>query len=157
MDLRNKTLWLFFGAFLIIASVLAVKSFLDWQSTNFSCDGDLIIHQQDTVANITIKYIFNGNKGVALVRGEIIPRGLPVQMINQNVFFDAERKRNDYFLVSSSVLDNTGGTSEASVLKAVIPQFYLQPEVKFYLNIERLSGNSWLFSTSRTPSLFCSV
>lgn len=156
MPLKNKKLWFFTGFLLIVASVATVKGYLYWKSTKFSCDGEMIIHRSDIVANITVQYIFNGDTGAVIMRGEIKPNHAPTELVSQNVFFDMKRKGNDYFLVSRIVYDSTGNPTDIPLLKRTLPLFYLEPDKEFYLNIKQLSGTSWLFSTSRTPSLLCS-
>lgn len=153
---RNKALWFLSGIVAILASIISVKAYLYWQSSHFSCDGEMYVHKKEMNANLTVKYVFNGNTGVALLRGELLPAGRPPQLINQNVFFNVQRKDNDYFLTSKSVMGAPDESPDPTLMKMAIPLFYQQSDVQFYLNIKRLSGNSWLFTTSRTPSLFCS-
>lgn len=37
----------------------------------------------------------------------------------------------------------------------ILPRFFLQPQVPFYLNIQRLNQRTRLLYTSRAPSLLC--
>jgi hypothetical protein len=156
MPLKNKRLWLFTGLLLIVVSISVVIGYLYWKNTNFSCNGDMIIHREDTIANVTVQYIFNGNTGAVILRGEIKQNNAPAELVSQNVFFDMKRQGDDYFLVSRLVYDSTGNPTDLPLLKRTLPLFYLQPDKEFYLNIRQLSGTSWLFSTSRSPSLLCS-
>jgi hypothetical protein len=156
MPLKNKRLWIFTGLLLIVVSISVVIGYLYWKNTNFSCNGDMIIHRKDTIANVTVQYIFNGNTGAVILRGEIKPNNAPAEFVSQNVFFDMKRQGDDYFLVSRLVYDSTGNPTDLPLLKRTLPLFYLQPDKEFYLNIKQLSGTSWLFSTSRSPSLLCS-
>lgn len=156
MSHKNKLLWLLFVLLLISASVAMVKSYLYWKSTHFSCSGELTLHRKESITNITIQYVFNGDSGMVMLRGEITPTHGPVERVSQNVFFDTQRKGDDHFLVSKSVVDSTGDPTDVALLKRTLPLFYLQSDVKFYLNIKQVSRSSWLFSTSRTPSLLCS-
>lgn len=155
MLLKNKISWFLIGLLLIAASIASVKSYMYWQSTHFTCDGELMLYRKDIIANVTIQYVFNGDTGTVMLRGEIKSKDAPVELVSQNVFFDLQRKKNDYFLVSKSVVDSTGNPTDIALLKRTFPLFYLQQDVKFYLNIKQMSGNSWLISTSRTPSLLC--
>lgn len=156
MPLKNKRLWIITTLFLMAAIIATVKGYLYWKSTNFSCDGDMVIHRKEITANITAQYIFNGDTGAVMLRGEIKPHNAPAELVSQNVFFDLRREGNDYFLVSRLVYDSTGNPTDMPLLKRTLPLFYLETDTKFYLNIKNLSGTSWLFSTSRSPSLLCS-
>lgn len=156
MRLKNNNSWLLVGFLLIASCIATVKAYLYWQSTNFSCTGELTLHRKDNVANVTMQYVFNGDTGAVLLRGEVISNNAPVEQVSQNVFFDFQRKGNDYFLVSKSVTDSTGNPTDISLLKRAFPLFYLEPDVKFYFNIKQLSGSSWIFTTSRIPTLLCS-
>jgi len=156
MHLKNNKSWLLIGLLLVASSIAAVKIYLYWKNTHFSCTGELTLHRKDNVANVTMQYVFNGDTGAVLLRGEVISDNAPVEQVSQNVFFDFQRKGNDYFLISKSVTDSTGSPTDISLLKRTFPLFYLEPDAKFFLNINQLTGSSWLFTTSRSPSLFCS-
>ena len=156
MRLKNNTSWLLVGLLIIASCIAAVKIYLYWKNTHFSCTGELILHRKDNVANVTMQYVFNGDTGAVLLRGEVISNNNLVEQVSQNVFFDFQRKGNDYFLISKSVTDSTGSPTDIPLLKRTFPLFYLEPDAKFFLNIKHLTGSSWLFTTSRSPSLLCS-
>jgi len=156
MRLKNNTSWLLIGLLLVALSIATVKTWLYWKNTHFSCTGELTLHRKDNVANVTMQYVFNGDTGAVLLRGEVISDNAPAEQVSQNIFFDFQRKGNDYFLVSKSVTDSTGNPTDIPLLKRIFPLFYLEPDAKFFLNIKQLTGSSWLFTTSRSPSLFCS-
>ena len=156
MRLKNNTSWLLIGLLLVVLSIATVKTWLYWKNTHFSCTGELTLHRKDNVANVTMQYVFNGDTGAVLLRGEVISDNAPAEQVSQNIFFDFQRKGNDYFLVSKSVTDSTGNPTDIPLLKRTFPLFYLEPDAKFFLNIKQLTGSSWLFTTSRSPSLFCS-
>ncbi|MGB7802478.1 hypothetical protein [Buttiauxella sp.] len=156
MRLTNNKSWLLTGLLLIASTIATVKGYLYWKNTHFSCTGELTLQREDNIANVTMQYVFNGDTGAVLLRGEVISNNAPVEQVSQNIFFDFQRKGNDYFLISKSVTDSTGNPTDLPLLKRTFPLFYLEPDAKFFLNIKQLTGSSWLFTTSRSPSLFCS-
>lgn len=155
--MTRRKIFIYFSAFFSLAIVAAgaVYGWQSWQRSHFHCTGETIIERPPMKANIAIKYIFNGDNGVAVLRGEIQPDNAPAIAVNHNVFFDFTRKGNDYFLTSKNVTSSTGDETDSAALEATLPQFYLQPGITFYLNISKVSRGGWLFYTSRTPSLFC--
>lgn len=133
----------------------AVYSWQYWQRAHFNCTGETFIERPPMKANMVVKYIFNGDNGVAVLRGEIQPENAEPIAVNHNVFFTFTRKGNDYFLISKEVVSSTGGMTDTPLLLATLPQFYLRANVTFYLNINKVSHDGWMFYTSRTPSLYC--
>ncbi|MBV8874283.1 MAG: hypothetical protein JO014_16360 [Metakosakonia sp.] len=105
--------------------------------------------------NISVRYIFNGDKGVAILRGEITPVQGKAIAVNHNVWFSFTRNAQDYFLQSERISVSTGDTTIYPELIQTLPDFYLHTGVPFYLNITRTDGNHWLFFTSRSPSIYC--
>ncbi|WP_313081245.1 hypothetical protein [Atlantibacter sp.] len=152
-----RKIFIYLLALFSLASVTAgaVYGWQYWQRSHFNCVGETLIERPPMKANMVVKYIFNGDNGVAVLRGEIQPENAEPIAVNHNVFFTFTRKGNDYFLISKEVFSSTGGITDTPLLLATLPQFYLRPNVTFYLNINKVSQDGWMFYTSRTPSLYC--
>lgn len=155
MTMRNIFIPLSSLIFLAIVTAGSVYGWQYWQREHFNCLGETLIERPPMKASMAVKYIFNGDTGVAVLRGEIQPENAPAIAVNHNVFFNFTRKGNDYFLISKEVTSSTGSSTDGAVLEATLPQFYLHPGVTFYLNITKVSHDGWMFFTSRTPSLYC--
>lgn len=152
----RKQRWLLAG--LMTALVLtggALKLWQRWQHSHFDCRGDIEVFAPDSRANITLRYIFDGDKGVTLLRGVMTPEnGEPVE-INHRVWFTFTRNGNDFFLHSQNITSNESGDVVPAGLAPILPTFYLQPGEPFYLDIMRIDANNRLLFTSRVPSVLC--
>ncbi|HHD8989629.1 TPA: hypothetical protein ACOYAH_005478, partial [Klebsiella michiganensis] len=95
------------------------------------------------------------SRGLAMVRGEITPPQGAAFTINQNIWFSFTRDGQHYFLRSETVSASIGETEQEEHVKRILPAFFLQPQVPFYLNIQRLNERTRLLYTSRAPSLLC--
>jgi hypothetical protein len=147
--------WLGLTVIAVIITVIAVNVIQAWQSTHFDCSGDMLAHYSDGKGDVTIRYIFSGDRGVAILRGEVVPDTGARVPVNQNVWFSFTRKGSDYFLRSENVSASTGTDKINPVLLKALPEFYLLANEPFYLSISRLDSRSWQFYTSRAPSVFC--
>ena len=98
---------------------------------------------------------FHSSRGLAMVRGEITPPQGAAFTINQNIWFSFTRDGQHYFLRSETVSASIGETEQEEHVKRILPAFFLQPQVPFYLNIQRLNERTRLLYTSRAPSLLC--
>lgn len=155
MWIHKYRIFLLLSFIAIVSTVLAIKSLQVWQRSHFDCMGDLSVEYPSLSGNISMRYIFNGDKGVAILRGEITPaQGKPVA-VNHNVWFSFTRNQQDYFLQSERISVSTGDETVYPELIRTLPDFYLRTGVPFYLNITRSDGNHWLFFTSRSPSIYC--
>lgn len=154
--LTPKLRWLL--AALIATLVLTAGALIfwqDWQRSHFSCQGEMDVFTADSRTFITLRYIFNGDKGVVILRGLNTPEKAEQQAINHNVWFSFTRKGDDFFLHSQNVTSNLTGSQVSSDLVPILPVFYLQSGESFYLRIARVDGDSRLFFTSNVPSMFC--
>lgn len=154
MLVRDKG-WL---AALLVLLVLVggtIKGWQKWQRSHFDCSGEVRVFYPEINADALLQYVFDGNKGVVVLRGAINPqKGKPVP-INHNVWFSFSRKGDDFFLRSESVSSSVSGEDISPLLRQVMPTFYLQSGVSFYLNIARIDGSNRLLFTSRSPSILC--
>ncbi|WP_354690289.1 hypothetical protein [Phytobacter sp. RSE-02] len=155
MSLHKNRIFLLLLFFAIVSTVLIIKSVQIWQRSHFDCTGDLSVEYPSLSGNISVRYIFNGDKGVAILRGEITPVQGRAIAVNHNVWFSFTRNAQDYFLQSERISVSTGDTTIYPELIQTLPDFYLHTGVPFYLNIIRTDGNHWLFFTSRSPSIYC--
>ena len=155
MSLRNGMLFLLVSIVALFLTFLTVCSIQTWQRGHFVCMGDLAVEFPSVEGNISIRYIFNGTNGVAILRGEITQQGVGSIPVNHNVWISFNRKGQDYFLQSERVSASTGEPTTNALLSRTLPDFYLREGVPFYLNISRTDGNHWLFFTSRSPSIYC--
>lgn len=134
---------------------VTIKSWQYWQKNHFQCSGELHLFNAGFHGDISVRYIFDSDRGLAIVRGEITPpQGEPFT-INQNIWFSFTRDGQHYFLRSETVSASIGKLEEEEQIKRILPTFFLQPQVPFYLNIQRLNERTRLLYTSRAPSLFC--
>jgi len=126
-----------------------------WQRSHFDCAGELLMEYPDIRGDISVRYVFNGSRGVAILRGQITDNKGETLVVNQNAWFTFTRKANDYFLLSDDVASSGGETTIDPLLTRTLPDFYLKPKLPFYFSIIRLNSNTWQFYTSRSPSVFC--
>lgn len=154
--LARKQRWLLAGLVTTLALTGgALKLWQRWQHSHFDCRGDIEVFAPDSRANITLRYIFDGDKGVALLTGMMTRGNAEPVEINHRVWFTFTHNGNDFFLNSENITSNEGGDIVPSGLAPILPTFYLQAGEPFYLDIIRIDGNNRLFSTSRVPSLLC--
>ncbi|MGU3523442.1 hypothetical protein ACLBW2_10095 [Enterobacteriaceae bacterium C23F] len=126
-----------------------------WQRSHFDCTGELLMEYPDIRGDISVRYVFNGSRGVAILRGQIKDNKGETLVVNQNAWFTFTRKANDYFLLSDNVASSGGDTTIDPLLTRTLPDFYLKPNLPFYFSIIRLNSSTWQFYTSRSPSVFC--
>ncbi|SNY63912.1 hypothetical protein [Enterobacter sp. CC120223-11] len=126
-----------------------------WQRSHFDCTGELLMEYPDIRGDISVRYVFNGSRGVAILRGQITDNKGATLVVNQNAWFTFTRKANDYFLLSDNVASSGGETTIDPLLTRTLPDFYLKPNLPFYFSIIRLNSSTWQFYTSRSPSVFC--
>lgn len=152
---RFEIKWIIAIVFIGVLTAAAIKSWQYWQRNHFQCSGEMRLLNSGFQGDLSLSYIFDGNRGLVIVRGEITPpRGEPFT-INQNVWFSFTRDGQNYFLRSETVSASIGETEQEGYVKSILPKFFLQPQVPFYLNIQRLNEHTRLLYTSRAPSLFC--
>ena len=133
----------------------ALRFWQDWQRSHFNCQGRMEVFTPESRADINLRYIFNGDKGVIILRGIVTPdKGQP-QAINRNIWFSFTRKGNDFFLRSQSVTSNLQGSAIPAGEAPLLPMFYQQGGEPYYLRIVRMDGDSRLLFTSRVPSMLC--
>lgn len=154
--LARKQGWLL--AALVVGLVWAGGGLMfwqDWQRSHFNCQGEMDVFMPDSRTDLSLRYIFNGDKGVIVLRGLVTLEKGEQQAISHNVWFSFTRKGDNFFLHSQNVTSNIKGTPVPLSLGSILPVFYLQPDEPFYLRIVRVDGDSRLFYTSRAPSLLC--
>ena len=105
--------------------------------------------------DISLRFVFDSTRGLVIVRGEITPPQGESFTINQNIWFSFTRDGQHYFLRSETVSASIGETEQEKHINNILPKFFLQPQVPFYLNIQRLNQRTRLLYTSRAPSLLC--
>jgi len=154
--LAPKHGWLLVGLVTLAALACgALQFWQSWQRSHFNCQGEMEVFTADSHANITLRYIFSGDKGAIILRGVVNPENGEQQAINHNVWFSFTHKGDDYFLRSENITSNVGAKTSTKELVPVLPVFYQQSGEPFYLKIVRADGNNRLFFTSRVPSLLC--
>lgn len=136
---------------MLVLTAGALKLWQTWQRSHFSCEGEMRVFTQSGNADITMRYMFSGDKGMIVLRGIVTPQQGKQQAINHNVWFSFTRKGDDFFLNSQNVTSNVAGASVPTIL----PVFYQRVGEPFYLRITRIDSNNRLLSTSRVPSLMC--
>lgn len=137
---------------LTIAATIMLQN---WQRSHFDCAGEFIMEYPDIRGDISVRFVFNGKRGVAILRGQITDNKGENLVVNQNVWFTFTRKANDYFFESENVASSAGGTTLHPLLVRTLPDFYLKAKEPFYFSILRLNSSTWQFYTSRSPSVFC--
>ena len=152
--LARKEGWLLVG--LVMSLVLAGGALMfwqDWQRSHFNCQGRMEVFMPESRADINLRYIFNGDKGVIILRGIVTPDKGESQAINRNVWFSFTRKGNDFFLRSQSVTSNLQGNAISAEDAPLLPMFNQQGGEPYYLGIVRMDGDSRLLFTNRVPSM----
>lgn len=147
--------WLMAIVFIGLLTVLAIKSWQYWQKDHFQCSGELRLFNAGFQADISIRYIFDGNRGLVIVRGEVTPPEESPFTVNQNIWFSFTRNGQHYFMRSESVSAGIGKVEEEGLAKSILPPFFLKAQVPAYLNIQRLNEQTRLLYTSQAPVLFC--
>ena len=147
--------WLIAIVFIGILSGIMIKSWQYWQRNHFQCSGEMQLLNAGYQGDISLSYVFDSNRGLAIIRGEITPPQGETFTINQNIWFSFTRDGQHYFLRSETVSASIGETEQEEHIKRILPAFFLQPQVPFYLNIQRLNERTRLLYTSRAPSLLC--
>lgn len=100
------------GIILAVALTIAVTMTLqNWQRSHFDCSGELVMEYPDIRGDISVRYVFNGSNGVAILRGKITDNNGEKLAVNQNVWFTFTRKDDDYFMESGNVASSSGGTN----------------------------------------------
>ncbi len=146
------------SVFIIVAVAITIVATLmlqNWQRSHFDCSGEMMMEYPDIQGDISVRYVFNGTRGVAILRGQITDKNAETLAVNQNVWFSFTRKDDDYFLESDNVASSGGGTTIHPLLARTLPDFYLKSNEPFYFSIIRLNSSTWQFYTSRSPSVFC--
>lgn len=154
--LKPKQGWLLAGLVMgLVLTAGALMFWLDWQRSHFNCQGEMSVFTPDSSMDITLRYIFYGDKGVIILSGLARTEKGEPQTISHNVWFSFTRKGDNFFLHSQNVNSNIKGSPVPLGLASMLPAFYLQPDEPFYLRIVRVDADSRLFYTSRVPSMFC--
>lgn len=97
------------GIILAVALTIAVTMTLqNWQRSHFDCSGELVMEYPDIRGDISVRYVFNGSNGVAILRGKITDNNGEKLAVNQNVWFTFTRKDDDYFMESGNVASSSG-------------------------------------------------
>ena len=152
---RREINWLITIVFIGILTGVAIKSWQYWQRNHFQCSGELRLFNAGYQGDISLRYVFDSSRGLVIVRGEITPPQGESFTINQNIWFSFTRDGRHYFLRSETVSASIGETEQEEHIKRILPSFFLQPQVPFYLNIQRLNERTRPLYTSRAPSLLC--
>lgn len=152
---RREINWLITIVFIGILTGVAIKSWQYWQRNHFQCSEELRLFNAGYQGDISLRYVFDSSRGLVIVRGEITPPQGESFTINQNIWFSFTRDGQHYFLRSETVSASIGETEQEEHIKRILPSFFLQPQVPFYLNIQRLNERTRLLYTSRAPSLLC--
>lgn len=152
---RREIKWLIAIVFIGVLSGITIKSWQYWQRNHFQCSGEMRLFNSGYEGDISLRYIFDNTRGLVIVRGEITPPHGDAFSINQNIWFSFTRDGQHYFLRSETVSASIGETEQEEQIKSILPKFFLQPQVPFYLNIQRLNEGTRLLYTSRAPSLLC--
>jgi len=147
--------WVIFIIIAVILTIVGMLMFENWQRSHFNCSGEMVMEYPDIRGDISVRYVFNGSRGVAILRGQITDSHAETMPINQNVWFTFTRKDDDYFLESENVASSEGGATINPLLLRTLPDFYLKAKEPFYFSILRLNSSTWQFYTSRSPSVFC--
>lgn len=120
------------GIILAVALTIAVTMTLqNWQRSHFDCSGELVMEYPDIRGDISVRYVFNGSNGVAILRGKITDNNGEKLAVNQNVWFTFTRKDDDYFMESGNVASSSGGTNIHPLLARTLPDFFLNPKNHF--------------------------
>lgn len=152
---QREIKWLIAIVFVGILTATVIKSWQSWQRNHFQCGGELRLFNAGYVGDISLRYIFDSSHGLAIVRGEITSPQGDSFTVNQNIWFSFTRDGQHYFMRSESVSASIGETEQEEQIKHILPMFFLQPQVPFYLHIQRLNARTRLLYTSRAPSLLC--
>lgn len=152
----RKQKWLLGG---LVASLILAGTMLSlWQKRQrsvFECRAEMQVFTLNSRADITLRYILDGTRGVVMLRGvAMLENGRPTA-INHDVWFSFTQNGDDFFLRSEQVTSNLTGAAAPTGLSPVLPTFYLKAGEPFYLDILRLDGSNRLIFTNRVPSMLC--
>ena len=107
--------WLIAIVFIGVLSGIMIKSWQYWQRNHFQCSGEMRLINAGYQGDISLRYVFDSNRGLAMVRGEITPPQGAAFTINQNIWFSFTRALLPAFgnRLSQHRRDRAGGACKA--------------------------------------------
>lgn len=123
--------WLIAIVFIGILSGIMIKSWQYWQRNHFQCSGEMQLLNAGYQGDISLSYVFDSNRGLAIIRGEITPPQGETFTINQNIWFSFTRDGQHYFLRSETVSASIGETEQEEHIKRILPAFSSSRRCRF--------------------------
>jgi hypothetical protein len=155
----NKTRLL--GVFTLLSSLSfllamgAYRLYVQYQQTHFSCDTMLVVHKDNAELALVINFIFQGNNGIAFLKGSL-KQGDKVTSLSRKNYFSFKHKKELYHLKSVSTVTSPADNSNTEEIAHYLPRFYLQQGLKFDFSVYPAGREGYVFSTGYVPSFYCS-
>lgn len=148
----NKQLLRWCIVFLAAISPLLVAGYLHYQRNNFSCETHATIVEQRAVIDMVMNFSFNDGVGSYDATGEYIEDNKPPVAISNKVGFTYWREEGEVILVSNET--NVLPKKHLNYL-AYVPDFFQHRERGIRLNILPANADSYFFTYSNSPVMYC--
>ncbi|MFV8987796.1 hypothetical protein [Serratia fonticola] len=150
---RFCVLTLFSLLFLLLA-LGAYRLYSQYQQTHFNCEAMLLVHKDDVELALMVNFIFQGNHGIASLKGTL-KQGDKTTSVSRKNYFDFNQMKQVYHLKSISAVSTPADNSNTTDLARYLPLFYLEPGLKFDFTAYPASKEGYVFSTGQVPSFYC--
>jgi hypothetical protein len=149
-----------FGAFTLLSLLFlllamgAYRLYSQYQQTHFRCEAMLLINKDDAELALAINYIFQGNNGIATLKGSL-QQGDKTTSVSRKSYFKLNQSGGLYHLKSISTVTTPADNSNTEDIARYLPLFYLEPGLKFDFTAYPASKEGYVFSTGQVPSFYC--
>ncbi|HHQ6539538.1 TPA: hypothetical protein ACSTJY_004968 [Serratia fonticola] len=149
-----------FGVFTLLSLLFlllalgAYRLYSQYQQTHFNCEAMLLVHKDDVELALMVNFIFQGNHGIASLKGTL-KQGDKTTSVSRKNYFDFNQMKQVYHLKSISAVTTPADNSDSKDLARYLPLFYLEPGLKFDFTAYPASKEGYVFSTGQVPSFYC--
>ncbi|MGF6192846.1 hypothetical protein [Serratia sp. 2723] len=149
-----------FGVFTLLSLLFlllalgACHFYSQYQQTHYSCEAMLLVHKDDVELALAVNFIFQGNKGIATLKGTL-KQGNKTTSISRKNYFNFNNIKHIYHLKSISAVTTPADNSNTEDIARYLPLFYLQQGLKFDFSAYPASKEGYVFSTGQVPSFYC--
>ncbi|EFE96270.1 hypothetical protein [Serratia odorifera] len=140
---------------LFSASNVAMRTIEVKNDNQFSCTARYTTQMNDVQINSIIRFIFNDGDGIATLDGSMIDGPGPLKTVSRKVLFKYDRKNTSYFLMTTNASVQLDDESNTDEMKKNVPDFYLIKDATINFDIYPLKQNSYLFTSRKIPSFYC--
>lgn len=138
--------------FLLALSPLLVAGYMHYQRNNFSCETHVTIVEQRAVIDIIMNFSFKDGVGSYESSGDYIEANKPPVAISNKVGFTYWREGKEMIMISDET--NVLPKKHLNYL-SYVPDFFQHRERGIRLNIRPANADSYYFSYSNSPVMYC--